>query len=844
MELKQAVEELRIINKQLERLVKLRALRRILKIFLIGFFLGKDVDKKLGELTTRNDSILGGLKDQCVHTSEANSGQVKDIENSGTYLTHDRREQIEISLDSYDNDLSYLDKNGVLEREFISAQRKELEKHRQIIQSYNKDFIERRKREYSYLWNKGLCVLDEEQQEAIITDDKFNVVLAAAGSGKTETLITRIEYLIARKPDGIEPSRVLAIAYQNKDVKQIEQRLSSYGIHEANVKTFHKLGLDILKRAGRLKNITILDPNERPRLVRRLYEDKLKNDAICYHAFLGYLQSLHEAEQSKGSIGREADLAIMKLLTYVSIDNTRVKSRAEKEILDFFLTSKLNEGLVETKYEPEISELGKPDFHLPKYDLFIEHWAIDEKGEIPAWFDQSAEDYKENMERKRRWFAENNKLLVETFSYEYDENSPDEFIELLKRRVADKLKEKYNSSFEFTPMTYDEVVKVVWKPDRDRVSVDRVSRDIFNFIKNAKIYNITPDRMVQKIASGRYSRKQFYFGNLAARVYQSYEEELRNLRKIDFEDMINEAVDALADEETLFANAYDYILVDEYQDISLQRYKLLGKLLEHNPSCKLFCVGDDWQSIMGFAGSNLDFIVNFDKYFRSPAETKISTNYRSCGTIVDAGAKLVGNNHSCQRLKKTVSSRTRGNAIKVCRSPHKEKYRERYYLQITEDCLSRISSYLGKGYAPKDILVLCRFMHPYSHNGEEFHHIIKAFSQKAQEMQIRIAFDAKSQTKVRLLTVHKSKGLEAKVVFILNVIKDLYGFPCEIEDSSLYAPAKENYPLQEHTEEERRLFYVAMTRAKDDLIIYTWEHAESQFLDEIRAYIEEERLNY
>jgi DNA helicase-4 len=350
--------------------------------------------------------------------------------------------------------------------------------------------------------------------------------------------------------------------------------------------------------------------------------------------------------------------------------------------------------------------------------------------------------------------------------------------------------------------------------------------------------------IIQKIASGKYSRGQFYFGNLAAKVYQGYEEELKNLKKIDFEDMINEAVNALAEEEALFANVYDHILVDEYQDISLQRYKLLNRLLEHNPECKLFCVGDDWQSIMGFAGSNLDFIVNFGKYFRNPAETKISTNYRSCGVIVDAGAKLVGNNHSCQRLKKTVSSRTRGSIIKVCWSPHRENYRERYYLQIAEDCLSRIGDYLKKGYAPREILVLNRFMHTYSQDGEEFHKIIKAFSKKAQEMGVKIAFDAKSRNKVRLLTVHKSKGLEAKVVFILNVIRGLYGFPCEIEDSSLYAPARENYPPQEQVEEERRLFYVAMTRAKDDLIIYTWEHARSRFLDEIKEYTDEERLNY
>jgi len=95
-----------------------------------------------------------------------------------------------------------------------------------------------------------------------------------------------------------------------------------------------------------------------------------------------------------------------------------------------------------------------------------------------------------------------------------------------------------------------------------------------------------------------------------------------------------------------------------------------------------------------------------------------------------------------------------------------------------------------------------------------------------------------------LLTVHKAKGLEAKVVFILNVIKDTYGFPCEIEDSSILEPARENYPLQDQKEEERRLFYVAMTRAMEDLYIYTWEPAKSEFLEEIEEHTQEERLSY
>ena len=129
--------------------------------------------------------------------------------------------------------------------------------------------------------------------------------------------------------------------------------------------------------------------------------------------------------------------------------------------------------------------------------------------------------------------------------------------------------------------------------------------------------------------------------------------------------------------------------------------------------------------------------------------------------------------------------------------------------------------------------------------GYRFPSIIRTFMEKAKENGIKIAYgNAEAQSKVRLLTVHKSKGLEAKVVFILNVIKDTYGFPCEIDDPSIYEPARENYPPQDQKEEERRLFYVAMTRAKEDLYIYTWEPAKSEFLEEIENHTQELRLDY
>ncbi|UCE16580.1 MAG: UvrD-helicase domain-containing protein [Candidatus Bathyarchaeota archaeon] len=836
MILHQAVKKLQENSQELEKQHRLRTLRRILKLLLIGFFIGKDAEKRISEFTTRQDQIINSINKLLREELETIGRQVREIENSGTYLTHVDEERCVAILRSFEADLTYLGASKAFEEEFMSPKLEELKKYRQIISNYNKEFIKQRKRDYSYLFNKENLSLDEEQKDAIITDDKYNLVVAGAGSGKTEVLITRIAYLIKRKPDSVQPNRILAIAYQRKAREEIEQRLRDrYNINDVNAKTFHKLGKDILEKAG-ISTVTI-NENERPRMIKRIYRNKLKDDPDYYQVFLRYVKNLHDIEQEEDYKRKEDTLAYKRILPYTSIDNTRVKSRAEKEILDFFLTNKLNGEPVKIEYEPIITSFSdqrprRPDFRLAKYDLFIEHWALDEKGEVPWWFNQTTADYKKNMKEKKEWFAKNARLFVETFSYEYNEDNPEKFIELLKKRVIEKLRTRHEGNFDFTPMTYEEVVEVAWGPYKDPIA-----NEIFNFIVNAKIYDITPARIVKKLHIGEWSHKQMAFGNLAVKVYYDYEKELQKKKKIDFEDMINKAIKELHNDEDLYANVYDHILIDEYQDMSAQRYKLIKVLLERNTKCKLFCVGDDWQSIMGFAGSNLDLFVNFQKYFEDPAITKISTNYRSIKSIVDAGADIIKNNCNNQIPKVTRSHRKEVRIIKVFRSPHTKQYEDRYPKQIAEDCASRIAEYIQKGYAPIDILILSRY---------NFLRTIEIFVEKAREREIDIAYgnEFARGDQVRLMTVHKSKGVEAKVVFILDFVKGPYGFPCEIEDSSIYAPAREDYHRRDHTEEERRLFYVALTRAKEDVIIYTWEQSKSEFLEEVREHIVEERLNY
>jgi DNA helicase IV len=158
----------------------------------------------------------------------------------------------------------------------------------------------------------------------------------------------------------------------------------------------------------------------------------------------------------------------------------------------------------------------------------------------------------------------------------------------------------------------------------------------------------------------------------------------------------------------LYKNSFDQILIDEYQDVSAQRCELIRELMRKNEGCKLFCVGDDWQSIMGFTGSDLDFFVNFEEYFDHPARTDLSINYRSCKSIVDTGAEIIKHNRGSQAEKDTCAKNTDEKPIKVYISDYNQKASHMYYSQIGKHCVDSIKHYLDGGYQAKDILLLSR----------------------------------------------------------------------------------------------------------------------------------------
>ncbi|AKB24891.1 DNA helicase IV [Methanosarcina sp. MTP4] len=768
-----------------------------------------------------------------------------------TYLTyHEKEKLINACKSCLGNCSIYTHKSRLLDepsKDFIGRSVEQLTCLLNELKAHdNEDFIQERIQKYDTLFQKSPFPLDDSQKRSIVIDDTHNLVVAGAGSGKTEVLITRAAYLTERAPDGVDSKKILILAFQNKAAGEVRKRLGErFGIDAIEVRTFHSLGKKILedacKNSGKetpeLKFSGYNFEREFSSHVNSLFSLK-KTDGNFQKKIMNYMKRYHDNEivKSKDDFEEKEEFyKYMKGLTYTALDGTKVKSEAERAILNFFLSHNLNGERIRVFYENPAEwmaytdsngdkKVPRPDFFFPDYDIYLEHWAIDRDGNVPDWFEgeNASEEYRKGMAKKIEKFSQQEKYsLVETRHYEFKET---DFEKSLTEKMTIALKAKYpDKDFEFTPAPYEQIVNRLSAECRE--SVKGLSFNIGRFITIAKTYNVSPKKIEQRLLNGRWSAKQKRFASIALDIYETYDNELRNENKIDFSDMINLAVKELKEDRELYKNSFDQILIDEYQDISAQRYELIRELMNKNEGCKLFCVGDDWQSIMGFSGSNLDFFVNFHEYFDHPARTDLSINYRSCKSIVNTGAEIIVHNKGSQIEKETFAKNNDETPIRVYTSGYGRRSSYRYYSQITTHCVDLIKCYLDEGYEPKDILLLSRI-------GKNIM-MQNKLREHAEKLNVPISFDgSKNPNKVPFMTVHRSKGLQAKVVFLLNVVEDLYGFPCELENPDIFGPATLSSKKGRY-EEERRLFYVGVTRAMSDLIIYTRKDSVSKFINEI-----------
>ncbi|MFX1260089.1 MAG: topoisomerase DNA-binding C4 zinc finger domain-containing protein, partial [Promethearchaeota archaeon] len=541
-------------------------------------------------------------------------------------------------------------------------------------------------------------------------------------------------------------------------------------------------------------------------LEERKYQE-LYIDFIAYH--------LEQEVEEETFEDKEEYFKYLRNMRYTTLNNQSVKSIAERDIANFLFMNNVKfeyEPLVDWVDDSKEDKEYHPDFYLPKYDIYIEHWGLNKELEVPPWFSITSKEYKNLRKWKLSQFKKHKKILVETWDYEKSNN---ELIPKLKEKLLES-----NPKIEFTPLSYEELIK---KTSEFMDKRDEIINLVASFIKIAKSNFFTVEDIAKRIKSKKYSTKQKLFGQIAVEVYKKYQDFLKKENKIDFNDMINLAAQIIKKNPEKYLNTYDHILVDEFQDISYQRMELINSFVNENSNTKLFCVGDDWQSIYRFNGSNVTFFVNFRDFFPNPELSYLNRNYRSSPQIVDTSSKLISYNKN--QIEKKIYS-TNPNCPKPIlfvfseKLTHLQKIQPPYIHKLIE-------ALLNEKVKPEEITVISRF----NKNLKDIEVYCGARGIQIEE------YAGKLRPGVRFYSAHKSKGSESTHVIITDLTSGIYGFPCEIQDSSVFELAR-RFEKKRFIEEERRLFYVAFTRSKKFLYLFSIENNYSMFLNEIGPYID------
>ena len=651
--------------------------------------------------------------------------------------------------------------------------------------------------------------LDKQQRRSIVSEEDNCLVVSSAGSGKTSSIVGKVKYLTEVK--GIAPHKILLISYTNKAAAELTERMATNGLKGY---TFHKLAIDIIGRATGTKP-SICDNTDS--LFVDIYHTLLgnkdfKNSIVEY--FIDYQSNEADWEQRKNE--RREKLSEQKNVQlkamFPDMDGRTIYVRSEQEQKICFVLSSLGvrfryEEAYEHQLADEMHSQYRPDFSIyfkqngVTKRIYLEHFGIDEHGLVPAWFakdknityEEANQKYNDGITWKKAAHEKFGTQLLVTSSADFHYSDIRDKLRKLLDDAGVPIQEKTDEEL------YDLVLPKGSKQEKAFI------RLVATFVTLVKSNCKSVKEVLKQAKNAEDERSVFIIKNIFLPVYERYVSALRDNNQIDFTDAILQATEICRVSRPV---GYDYIIVDEFQDISVDRYNFLKVLREGNPPAKLYCVGDDWQSIYRFSGSDMALFNQFSEYFGATEINKIETTYRFGEPLVSLSSHFIQRNKS--QIQKDIHSFS-----------SEMKTELEFYSYDRHDYCNTIGRLVASIPSDKSIFLLGRysfddyylsFMYQSIKEGNRFFYVIGG-------------------RKIEFLTVHKSKGLEADYVILLQCNKDTYGFPSLVSDDPVL-----NYVLTKSDQfpygEERRLFYVAITRAKMKTLVLYDKRFPSVFVDE------------
>lgn len=683
--------------------------------------------------------------------------------------------------------------------------------------------------------------LDDEQRRVVLSDEDYTLVIAGAGAGKTTTVAAKVKYLIDKK--GMKPDEILVISFTNKAVGELRDKINkSLGI-KCPITTFHKTGYAVLRRQepdrigivteGFMYNVinNYLKKNilEYPELVDKLilffgtyfdapYEGSDLNDFFNYIAKADF-------STIRGNISEYVeDVIDRRTGRRITIAHETLRSQQEVLIANFLYLNGIDYSY-EKIYPYNILRSHKPytpDFTITQGDktAYIEHFGITEDGRNSLYSDEEIERYKREVNEKIMLHRKHKTDLIYTFSLFKD-----------GRTLLEHLREKLlTHGFELRPRSSKEVFEKIVSTEENKY-ISRLVKLVCTFISNFKTNGYTTDYFSRFAYKSKNERTKLFL-TICEQCYHEYSKCLKERNAIDFEDMINESARIIRDGQLKGERLkFKYIIVDEYQDISRQRFNLT-KELSNLCDAKVIAVGDDWQSIYAYAGSDITLFTKFKESFGYGQELSITKTYRNAQELIDIAGGFIQKN-SVQIKKALVSPKHISDPV-VVRTYTENVDRKQYdgrggkFFLIGETVESLMDEIL-KEKPDSSILLLGRY-------GFDAYNLGRSADFKYDEKTGNVYSQKYNAVYLDFMTVHRAKGLGYDNVIIVNGRDDIYGFPSKIEDDPVL-----NYVIKtDHAieyAEERRLFYVALTRTKNRVYIVVPEEHPSEFvLELIRDY--------
>ncbi|GAD89986.1 hypothetical protein VHA01S_030_00610 [Vibrio halioticoli NBRC 102217] len=668
-----------------------------------------------------------------------------------------------------------------------------LEANAEVVrQSYEQHRLNQRKYFYDLVESNPLTL---DQRLSIVRENDRNMILAAAGTGKTSVMVAKALDLI--DSGQLKPSEILLLAYNNAAAKELSDRLRVRAkmadvtlSSEPQISTFHALGRKVLQSSGISTHISVLaeDPQKFDKWVHDWLVNYVSSSSVAMKNFI----AIHYRPADPFEFTDQSEYErYIRDNEYRALSGDLVRGYQELLIANFLYLNGVSfsyEPQYITKARVDIGYDYRPDFYFDGTNIYLEHFGISRDGGTAPGIDKVA--YNEGIANKRKLHREHNTVLLETFHYQWTEGVLEDSLkaQLLEHKI------------ELSPIDPKDVYAAL----NESGVIDNGAKILQKSLSAIRVEQLSDKDIIDRLKASHVPHANRH-ASILQQLHHDYVDFLGEQNAIDFDDMIIRSCEAINLGQ--FHPTWKFVLVDEFQDISQSRSEMLKQIIEKGPNPKLTVVGDDWQSIYRFSGGKLELTTRFDSFFGHKTLTKLEKTFRYNNSIADTAGKFIMQNN--EQYKKHIKTHTQVEQSQIFLYDSHSPNQKNGMAMRTAEIVKMIKQEDSTG----SIAILGRYNFLLNEAREEL---------KREKL----------ANNVKFWSFHGSKGLEADYCILIGFLQGKLGFPSDNVDHEVVGallPSLDTYP---HSE-ERRLMYVALTRAKHKSFLIADPTARSSFISEL-----------